>query len=162
MSRDLPRLKEISKRCFKEPSWDDHDFNRFIKNVELTRLGKAKHTAYVAEWREHVIGYVFIVELKSHYEIASIAVSPEFQGKGVGTKLLDFVKQNKLEPYGKEQLLLFVKTREEIASKFALSRGFFHEGTIDEDVKFVFNLPEIPLDLDKVPVREGGRMICGI
>src|SRR5690349_8766222 len=100
-SRDLPRVKDISRRCFQEPAWDDIDFKRFFKQVDI---GNA--SAYVAEWREHVVGYVFVVEWKWHFEVASIAVAPEFQGKGVGTKLLDFVKQNKLQPYGKEQLLL--------------------------------------------------------
>lgn len=157
--RDLKRIKDISSRCFKEPVWDDTDFNRFLSKVERPN-GKEKYSAYVAEWREVVIGYIFVVEWKWHFEIASMAVAPEFQGRGVGTKMLDYVKDNKLEPYGKEQLLLYAKTDEEKACRFAVSRGFFHEGTIDSDAKFVFNLPELPLDLSKVPVREGGLLVC--
>jgi ribosomal protein S18 acetylase RimI-like enzyme len=166
LHKDLISIKNISNVCFSEPQWDDLDFERFIEKMNKPTK-QLKHSAYVAEWREHVVGYVFVSEYPTYFEVVSIGVHPDFQKKGVGRKLLEFVKWNKLEPYGREEVFMYIKEDEKEAITFAKKAGFYKvdkvKGHYEDDssaLKFVFVLPEIPIDLMKIPIREGGLLVC--
>lgn len=166
LARDLDEIRKIERQCFGEFPWDDIDFDRFLGHIGRNNKS-LPHSAYVAEWREHIVGYIFLVEYPRFFDIVNLAVSPQFQRKGVGSQLIRFVQQQKLEPYGREELMLYIKQSSEPAIYFAESHGFYKaekvKGHFDDNtaaLKYVYVMPERQIDLTKIPVREGGLMIC--
>lgn len=63
-------------------------FDKFINNV--------KENAYIIEYENQDIGFYNGEVLENgDYEIGNICIIPEYQGKGIGTKILkDIIKQN--------------------------------------------------------------------
>lgn len=143
---DLKHILNIERESHNHP-WDEIDFERFIKKLG-SRFG---HHLYVAEWREHIIGFACVVEYKWHFEVINIAVSKNFRGKGVGSKLMDYVKR-KLEPYGKEDIYAHVRSQnfdglqffsKNHFKKLEVTNDFFVNG--DNAVKLKYEIPELPL-----------------
>jgi GNAT superfamily N-acetyltransferase len=46
---------------------------------------------WVASIEGHIVGHVQVIPDKASWEVRNVAVSPEWQGQGVGRRLLDFV-----------------------------------------------------------------------
>ena len=87
--------KEAYKKYVEENfcKWDEEIqreyFNEFIDDV--------KENAYIIEYKSRDIGFFNgkIVE-NGDYEIGNICIIPEYQGKGIGTEILnDIIEQNK-------------------------------------------------------------------
>ena len=165
LSRDLDKIKQIERQCFDEFRWDEADFSRFLGQMS-NNSRKASHYVYVAEWREHVIGYMFLVEYATHVDIVNLGVAREFHRNGVASQMLDYVKQERLKPYGCEEALIYIKDDNKAAIQLVEKLGFYKAQKLKDyfpdntsALKFAYMLPELPLDLTKVPVREGGLMV---
>ena len=75
---DLPAIETIEPRVFTEP-WDMGSYAACLRSGCYAR---------VAEEAGTVAGYTVLHQLRGEAEIFTLAVAPEFQGKGIGTALL--------------------------------------------------------------------------
>jgi [ribosomal protein S18]-alanine N-acetyltransferase len=76
----IPLIMEIEGKCFSEP-WRPEDFLKLIQNPDAICL--------CATARGRVAGYSCCWTLIESAELGSLAVDPEFQGRGIGRKLLE-------------------------------------------------------------------------
>ena len=76
----LPQILEIEGLCFSE-TWHEADFTRLIENPDAYCL-----TALAGE---RVVGYSCLWVVIESSELGNLAVHPDFQGRGVGARLLE-------------------------------------------------------------------------
>ena len=82
---DLPAIETIEPRVFTEP-WDMGSYAACLRSGCYAR---------VAEEAGTVAGYTVLHQLRGEAEIFTLAVAPEFQGKGIGTALLADIMADK-------------------------------------------------------------------
>lgn len=115
--RDLDQMRLLEKTAFIDYPWKEEDYVIFLRNK------RNNHEAYVADWQGHILGFMLVVKNRWNYEIVSIAVSPEFRGKGLGSLLINHLK-NKLEPYSREDIYTRVQFANKDAAFFFMAEGF--------------------------------------
>lgn len=76
---DIPHVLEIERHCFRQP------YSREIFEQEL-QIGSAN--LWVVPYQKKIIGYLDFWEVVDEIELVSIAVHPEYQGRGVAQHLL--------------------------------------------------------------------------
>lgn len=76
---------------------------------------------------ETIVAYAIIFGKTDEYELLSIAVVPQFQNKGLGRQLLEFI-MTELKKQGVRQLHLEVRESNKIAQQFYRSLGFKYVG----------------------------------
>jgi len=146
IERDLDQMKKIEKRAFVDYPWTSEDFIFFLR-----RIGR-DHEAYVAEWREHLIGFMLVIRFEWFYEIAAIAVTPEFRRVKVGSQLVDYLK-GKLIPYGREEIYARVRETNKDGQQFFTDQGFSavermpscYDDMSEGCYKMKYELEELPL-----------------
>jgi ribosomal protein S18 acetylase RimI-like enzyme len=75
----------------------------------------AKGNLHVAQEDDQVVGFVVFYPEQGHVHLENVAVSPGFQNRGIGTKLIGFVEQQALEGgYGSVQLYTNAKMTENL------------------------------------------------
>lgn len=81
--RDIPAILEIEQECFREDSFSREQFAYLI--------GRSKGIFYVVVEQEQIIAYIsLLLHAGTRYlRIYSIAVHPDFRGKGLGQALMD-------------------------------------------------------------------------
>lgn len=115
--RDLEQMKLLEKTAFVDYPWKEEDYVIFLRNR------RDNHEAYVADWQGHILGFMLVIRNEWNYEIVSIAISPEFRGKGIGSQLINHLK-NKLEPYGREDIYTRVQSDNKDAAFFFMAEDF--------------------------------------
>jgi [ribosomal protein S18]-alanine N-acetyltransferase len=146
LDRDLDQMKRIEKKAFVDYPWTTEDFAFFLR-----RLGR-EHEAFVAEWRENILGFLLLVRSEWSYEIVSLAVVPEFRRIGVGSQLIEYVK-NKLIPYSREDIYARVRQTNKYAIQFFKEQGFdvlelvpnCYDDMSEGCYKMKYELTELPL-----------------
>jgi ribosomal-protein-alanine N-acetyltransferase len=112
---DVVAVAAIEAASFANP-WHPHTFRSLIE--------KGRAFVPVAEDPEEgVIGYAVFWWVMDQGELANVAVRPDFQGRGIGSALLDRVMVHAREK-GVETLFLEVRYSNETAHQLYLSRGF--------------------------------------
>lgn len=120
---DLPEILKIEQACFHDDS--------FSKRQLAYLISRAKGICYAALVADKVVGYISVIyRNRSHNaRIYSVAVLPEFQGKGIGKMLLDscatFAFQHHLS-----KITLEVNVHNTSAQKFYQNYGFVATGSI--------------------------------
>jgi len=94
LAEDIEQIINIEKESFTRPWSKDSFLNEFEKNFSMF---------YVYVLDETVVGYAIIWHIGEMAEIANIAISKSYRGKGLGEDILRFVI-NKL-PFIKEIFL---------------------------------------------------------
>lgn len=112
---DFNAVYSIEKKAYPIP-WSEKIMTSMVKGDEY----KVKITYY-----DKVIAYVFVMVVLDEATILNITVDPDHQGKGLGRKLLQYVKA---ELNQKGIVSIFLEVRESNRSALALyeSEGF-HE-----------------------------------
>lgn len=77
--RDLPDAIAIEEQCFACP-WTEAEF--------IKHLRQRNNIAMVAEINDRVVAYVLYELWRGKLTIVNLAVSPQFQRKGVGSELV--------------------------------------------------------------------------
>lgn len=138
--RDLDDYINIEKECFKYP-WLVNDFLRVFDNRKVS--------AFTAEYREKVIGYLVFEIRKKYLSIINLAIHPDFQRQGVATELIKNLKTRLSEGRTKMKAEvadynldahLFFKSQEFKAIKIVPQ---FFDGT--DAYKFVYNCKSLQL-----------------
>lgn len=81
--RDLEEMIDIEYQCFPKP-WSENDFFQTLQNRKVS--------AFVAEYREKIIGYLVFELRKKYINIFNLAVHPDYQRQGVATELVKNLK----------------------------------------------------------------------
>ena len=85
----------------------------------------ARHDLYVLEAETQVVGFIVFYPRDDHVHIENVAVFPNFQGNGYGTKLIDFAERSaKGLEFSKVELYTNVKMTENITYYTSLG---YHE-----------------------------------
>lgn len=118
---DLPAIETIEQRVFTEP-WDMGSYAACLRSGCYAR---------VAEDAGTVAGYAVLHQLRGEAEIFTLAVAPEFQGKGIGTALLvDLMSEANRE--GAFRVVLQVRSSNDHAIYIYKKAGFVQAGVISD------------------------------
>ena len=120
---DIPAILEIEWECFREDSFSKEQFAYLIS--------RSKGTFYVMMEGDRVIAYVSLLfHGGTHYlRIYSIAVHPDFRGKGLGQALMDQTIRTANEcKAAKITLEVKVKESNTPAIKLYMKNGFIPAG----------------------------------
>lgn len=79
---DMQEIISIENQCFPFP-WDENDFEICLR--------KKNHVGIAIVERSKIIGYMIFSSEKNAYSVHSIAVDPQFQRKGYGTIMLNYL-----------------------------------------------------------------------
>ena len=118
---DLPAIETIEQRVFTEP-WVMGSYAACLRSGCYAR---------VAEDAGTVAGYAVLHQLRGEAEIFTLAVAPEFQGKGIGTALLaDLMSEANRE--GAFRVVLQVRSSNDHAIHIYKKAGFVLAGVISD------------------------------
>lgn len=118
---DLPAIETIEQRVFTEP-WVMGSYAACLRSGCYAR---------VAEDAGTVAGYAVLHQLRGEAEIFTLAVAPEFQGKGIGTALLaDLMSEANRE--GAFRVVLQVRSSNDHAIHIYKKAGFVQTGVISD------------------------------
>ena len=118
---DLPAIETIEQRVFMEP-WVMGSYAACLRSGCYAR---------VAEDAGTVAGYAVRHQLRGEAEIFTLAVAPEFQGKGIGTALLaDLMSEANRE--GAFRVVLQVRSSNDHAIHIYKKAGFVQAGVISD------------------------------
>lgn len=137
--RDLEDYIKIEKEAHPYP-WLERDFVRC--------LGGKRISAFTAEYREKVIGFLIFEMRKKYLNIINLAVHPDFQRQGVATELMKNLKTRLID--GRTRLKAEVSDYNLTAHLFFKSQEFkavkiipkFYDGV--DAYKFVFSTVRKP------------------
>lgn len=96
---DYEYIYELKKNAYKEyvimnwGAWDEEAQKEYFKNF----INAYKDTTYIIQTEGKDIGFYNDAMLDNgNYEIGNICIIPEYQGKGIGTKILkDVIEEHK-------------------------------------------------------------------
>ena len=96
---DYEYIYELKKNAYKEyvimnwGAWDEESQKEYFKNF----INTYKDTTYIIQTEGKDIGFYNDAMLENgNYEIGNICIIPEYQGKGIGTKILkDVIEDHK-------------------------------------------------------------------
>lgn len=115
---DISGISKIEERCFSDP-WSQESVRDGLESSLDTWL--------VLKEKEGVLGYCVFRIIAGEGELLRIAVSPEFQGRGLSKKLMDqMVEYSKKKKA--ETMFLEVRESNEKARNLYRSYGFSEEG----------------------------------
>lgn len=89
-------LSHLHSQCF-DRGWDISEFQNYIENP-IMQIWGAYH-------QKSLVGFLLLQVIEDEAEILTFCVSPEFQGQGIGKKILQEVIENIEESNGKEIIL---------------------------------------------------------
>ena len=103
--RDIPSVVQIESQCFKFP-----------KPESIFR--EDEHKYLVARDEETDVGYIGIEKILDEVHIINMAVHPDYQGKGIGKRLMQHVLNDE------DVFFLEVRVSNELAKKVYEKYGF--------------------------------------
>ena len=83
---DIPNIMILEKELF-STAWEEE---MFLEEIE-------KQYAYVLEIKDKIIGYICGWKLFDEFNITNVAVAKDFQRKGLGEKLVQFLLSKLLD-----------------------------------------------------------------
>lgn len=116
-STDLPTVLEIEQKLFPTDAWSKQVFSEELAQVPVSR------SVVVACVAQAVIGYASLRFVGTQGDINTIAIAPEFQRKGYGKKLLDWMFTTAQEK-GVRELFLDVRSDNTPAIELYKQHGF--------------------------------------
>lgn len=112
--RDMPEVLEIENGSFEFP-WFEEDFIRCLRQRNCIGM--------VAEYDEHVVGFMIYELHKSRLHILNFAVHPEFRRSNVGVNMVNKLV-SKLSHQRRTQITLEVRETNLDAQLFFRHQGF--------------------------------------
>jgi ribosomal-protein-alanine N-acetyltransferase len=114
---DLPKVLEIEQDLFPSDAWTEQLFLSELAEVPSSRA------VNVIEIADQIIGYASLRFVGREGDVNTIAIAREFQGKGFGKLLLDWMLETaKLN--GVKELFLDVRADNQAAIGLYLKEGF--------------------------------------
>ncbi|MDT8368538.1 MAG: ribosomal protein S18-alanine N-acetyltransferase [Longimicrobiales bacterium] len=117
-ARDIARVVELESAAFTSP-WHAHTFHRLLDREGSELL--------VVEIEDKLVGYAVLWCVVDQAELANIAVDPEWQRRGIGSRLLETVLE-RARARGVIELFLEVRAGNRVARELYHRRGFVPVG----------------------------------
>lgn len=128
IDRDLSGILDIEQQCFGDQSWSRAQFKDCLRYHNVNGM--------VAEWQEIIVGYVVYGLNKIDLQVMNFAVHPTARRNGIGTAMIDKLK-DKLPNQRRKTLWLNVRERNLEAQLFFQANGMWCNGInaqyFDED-----------------------------
>ena len=91
---DYQAIRNLIKN---ELGYHDIDFDKLFQRLKLMEASK-HHATFVAVEKDQVLGFIGLLnyityEIDGYVRILAMAVSQEYQGKGIGSRLLEQAEQ---------------------------------------------------------------------
>lgn len=139
--KDLACILELQKLCYQENAKRYNDFNiqpltQTIKELEKDFNAK-DHLILKVEDDSKIIGSIRGFVKNNICYIEKVIVHPDYQNKGLGTKLLTEI-ENRFDHVEKYELYTGFKDEKNIYFYKKSGYNIFKEETINENLKFVF------------------------
>ena len=115
IKRDLKEVIDIEAKNFKDP-WLLKDFEKQLQERSVIGM--------VAEVDNKILGYMIYQLHKGKLELLNISVDPLHQGEGIGTTMIEKLK-NKLNPNRRNRIELIVGDMNLKTHTFLKNRIFF-------------------------------------
>lgn len=125
--RDMPEILQIEGLCFRKPL-SEHDFLQILRSKNA--IGMVLPTEGPASPHHGIIlGYILYRLERGHIEIVNLAVHPEWQRSGIGTIIIDRMKQ-KVDQQRRSGLRVCVQEYLVEAQLFFKAQGFEYRKTM--------------------------------
>jgi len=111
---DLDDVEVIERLSFTAP-WSRRSFAGL--------LGRADADLWVGTVDGSLVGYAVVWYMLGEAELGNLAVSPEWRGRGIGGRLLEFAVE-KARERGTRRIYLEVRMSNEVARSLYEARGF--------------------------------------
>jgi len=111
---DIDQVHDIESKVFSDP-WSKKAFKSDLDNSFAM--------PHVALFENRVAGYISLYLVGDEIQIGNIAVSPDFHGRGIGTKLMEFIIGLAAE-HKRRLLVLEVRQSNEVACRLYQKFGF--------------------------------------
>lgn len=121
-AEDIPEVMGLERRLFPHDAWPEQFFR---EELEHTGGPGATRRYWVLTGEERIIGYGGLMCVLPLADVQTIAVAPEAQGRGLGTRLLRLMVEAAAEQ-GAEQVLLEVRADNDGAQALYAREGFTH------------------------------------
>jgi ribosomal-protein-alanine N-acetyltransferase len=112
---DIDAVDEINRLSFSNP-WSRESFERELTSNKIARY-------FVAVYNEKIVGFVGLWIIFQEAQITTIAVHPNYRGKKIGYRLLDFVIEYCLKNQVRN-IILEVRVSNTIAQNLYYKKGF--------------------------------------
>ncbi|GAB6877525.1 hypothetical protein JCM13210_22530 [Thermaerobacter litoralis] len=112
---DLPLVLAIERRSFPTP-WSERAFTSELRDNLYADYIVARHG-------DRLVGYAGMWCILDEAHVTTIAVDPEFRGRGVGNRLLTALEERALR-YGCRRMTLEVRVSNHVAQRLYLRHGF--------------------------------------
>jgi [ribosomal protein S18]-alanine N-acetyltransferase len=123
-AQDVPQALQLERRLFPHDAWPERFFYDELTQAEPSAEPRRATRAYwVAEEGDRLLGYAGMMCVLPLADVQTLAVAPEAQGRGLGTRLLDLIEQE-ARRRGAEDLLLEVRKDNPRAQQLYLRNGF--------------------------------------
>jgi ribosomal-protein-alanine N-acetyltransferase len=144
--RDMPEVLDIETRSFEFP-WSEEDFVRCLRQRNCIGM--------VAEYEEHVVGFMIYELHKTRLHILNFAVHSDFQRRGVGSAMAQKLVA-KLSQQRRNRILLEVRETNLAAQLFFRTAGFraisvlrdFYEDTTEDAYLMQYLYPSSDAEID--------------
>lgn len=114
ISRDMPEVLVVEQACFEFP-WSSEEFLKCLRQRNCVGM--------VSEHRHSIVGFMVYELFKGEIQILNLAVYPDHQRCGVGTQMIDRLK-DKLSQQRRTQMFAEVRERNVDAQLFFRVMGF--------------------------------------
>lgn len=123
-AQDVPAAFQLERRLFPHDAWPERFFYDELAQAEPTVAAHRATRAYwVAEDGDQLLGYAGMMCVLPLADVQTLAVAPEAQGRGLGSRLLKLIEhQSQLK--GAQDLLLEVRADNPRAQQLYLRTGF--------------------------------------
>ena len=112
---DIDQVDEINRLSFSNP-WSRESFERELSSNRIAHY-------FVATYENKVVGFVGLWIIFQEAQITTIAVHPDYRGRKIGEKLLDFVIDY-CEKQSVKNIILEVRVSNTIAQNLYYKKGF--------------------------------------
>lgn len=152
---DIPQVQHVAKTSWHRtyegiiPFDIQESFLNFAYSDDMMKKRVEQSLIYVSEVAEQIVGFADFSPVKEagKAELAAIYFYPEYQGKGMGTALLQAGIKHSI---GLRELFINVEKENEVGTAFYRAKGFEvvsefddnFDGHILKTVRMVLNIPE--------------------
>jgi N-acetylglutamate synthase-like GNAT family acetyltransferase len=136
---DAKHILTIQKKAYLSEAeiYDDYQIPPLTQSLTEIKSDFCSHTFHVAKIDQEIVGGINIKVVGNRGFIGRLIVSPEMQGQGIGTLLMEYIESNYLDL---EVFELFTGHKSERNLSFYKKRGYrvFKRQVVHKKLAFIF------------------------
>lgn len=122
---DVPAVLRLEQELFPHDAWPEQFFHEELAQAEPAAAPTEATRKYwvVEDQAQAIIGYAGMMCVLPLADVQTLAVSPQAQGQGLGSRMLKLIEQESTDR-GAEDLLLEVRADNPAAQRLYIRHGF--------------------------------------